>query len=183
MSLYESWKDAIYDAKGRIIKKHWDKYAPLERRLYEHVLEEKITELNGTVAELAEAHGMSAEYFCGFCDGISEALDNPPETAALDATLLEPDSEVRLKINFEKLYMKMVEFRAETLYTLKQWDNIFTMEERKEMYTRQKRSGTAVSGTKPGRNAPCPCGSGLKYKKCCGAAPYPPSADGTPSAV
>ncbi|MCK4248374.1 MAG: SEC-C domain-containing protein, partial [Candidatus Omnitrophica bacterium] len=21
---------------------------------------------------------------------------------------------------------------------------------------------------KPGRNAPCPCGSGLKYKKCCG---------------
>jgi uncharacterized protein YecA (UPF0149 family) len=22
---------------------------------------------------------------------------------------------------------------------------------------------------KPGRNAPCPCGSGKKYKKCCGA--------------
>lgn len=21
---------------------------------------------------------------------------------------------------------------------------------------------------KPGRNAPCPCGSGLKYKRCCG---------------
>ena len=24
------------------------------------------------------------------------------------------------------------------------------------------------SGKKPGRNDPCPCGSGLKYKKCCG---------------
>jgi hypothetical protein len=23
---------------------------------------------------------------------------------------------------------------------------------------------------KPGRNDPCPCGSGKKYKKCCGAA-------------
>ncbi|HIC86576.1 MAG TPA: hypothetical protein EYP06_09830, partial [Desulfobacterales bacterium] len=23
---------------------------------------------------------------------------------------------------------------------------------------------------KVGRNAPCPCGSGKKYKKCCGAA-------------
>ncbi|MCI5052628.1 MAG: SEC-C domain-containing protein [Simkaniaceae bacterium] len=23
--------------------------------------------------------------------------------------------------------------------------------------------------TKPGRNDPCPCGSGKKYKKCCGA--------------
>ncbi|MGH7108083.1 MAG: SEC-C metal-binding domain-containing protein [Acetobacteraceae bacterium] len=22
--------------------------------------------------------------------------------------------------------------------------------------------------TKPGRNAPCPCGSGRKYKRCCG---------------
>lgn len=27
----------------------------------------------------------------------------------------------------------------------------------------------AASEGKPGRNDPCPCGSGLKYKKCCGA--------------
>ena len=25
------------------------------------------------------------------------------------------------------------------------------------------------SGAKVGRNDPCPCGSGKKYKKCCGA--------------
>ncbi|MDY7011417.1 MAG: SEC-C metal-binding domain-containing protein [Planctomycetota bacterium] len=25
------------------------------------------------------------------------------------------------------------------------------------------------SGDQPGRNDPCPCGSGKKYKKCCGA--------------
>lgn len=25
-----------------------------------------------------------------------------------------------------------------------------------------------TAGPKPGRNAPCPCGSGKKYKKCCG---------------
>ncbi|MFA6782511.1 MAG: SEC-C metal-binding domain-containing protein, partial [Sedimentibacter sp.] len=25
-----------------------------------------------------------------------------------------------------------------------------------------------VKGEKTGRNDPCPCGSGLKYKKCCG---------------
>ena len=32
------------------------------------------------------------------------------------------------------------------------------------------RSAEAVvrSGTKPGRNAPCPCGSGRKFKQCCG---------------
>jgi preprotein translocase subunit SecA len=27
----------------------------------------------------------------------------------------------------------------------------------------------AVSGKKAGRNEPCPCGSGKKYKRCCGA--------------
>jgi preprotein translocase subunit SecA len=26
-----------------------------------------------------------------------------------------------------------------------------------------------VKGAKVGRNDPCPCGSGLKYKRCCGA--------------
>ena len=28
---------------------------------------------------------------------------------------------------------------------------------------------TVVKGAKVGRNDPCPCGSGKKYKKCCGA--------------
>ncbi len=28
---------------------------------------------------------------------------------------------------------------------------------------------TMVAETKVGRNEPCPCGSGKKYKKCCGA--------------
>jgi uncharacterized protein YecA (UPF0149 family) len=26
----------------------------------------------------------------------------------------------------------------------------------------------AIAASKVGRNDPCPCGSGLKYKKCCG---------------
>ena len=29
--------------------------------------------------------------------------------------------------------------------------------------------GQARAENKPGRNDPCPCGSGKKYKKCCGA--------------
>ena len=34
---------------------------------------------------------------------------------------------------------------------------------------RAARGGRSRSGDKVGRNAPCPCGSGLKYKRCCGA--------------
>jgi len=33
----------------------------------------------------------------------------------------------------------------------------------------QEASATQVRGDKVGRNAPCPCGSGRKYKKCHGA--------------
>jgi SEC-C motif-containing protein len=32
------------------------------------------------------------------------------------------------------------------------------------------KQAAASEGEKTGRNAPCPCGSGKKYKKCCGAA-------------
>ena len=33
----------------------------------------------------------------------------------------------------------------------------------------EKGSKTVVKAPKVGRNDPCPCGSGKKYKKCCGA--------------
>jgi uncharacterized protein len=33
---------------------------------------------------------------------------------------------------------------------------------------RQEQDARPVSSAPPGRNDPCPCGSGLKFKKCCG---------------
>ena len=68
----------------------------------------------------------------------------------------------------EKLYYNMVGAKAEWLYKLPQWDSILTEEKRKELYKAQKASTTIVKGPKVGRNDPCPCGSGKKYKKCCG---------------
>ena len=38
----------------------------------------------------------------------------------------------------------------------------------KELYKQQKASGTIRKGKKIFPNDPCPCGSGKKYKKCCG---------------
>ena len=32
-----------------------------------------------------------------------------------------------------------------------------------------RRNAVPVGGGKIGRNSPCPCGSGRKYKRCCGA--------------
>jgi len=33
----------------------------------------------------------------------------------------------------------------------------------------RQREQAAEPHSRPGRNDPCPCGSGKKYKKCCGA--------------
>ena len=41
-------------------------------------------------------------------------------------------------------------------------------EEQKKLYKEQKESTTIRKEKKVGRNDPCPCGSGKKYKKCCG---------------
>ena len=41
-------------------------------------------------------------------------------------------------------------------------------DKRKELYREQKLSMTVVKPDKVYPNDPCPCGSGKKYKKCCG---------------
>ena len=68
----------------------------------------------------------------------------------------------------EKLYKNMVDARADWLYELPQWEKIFDENTRKRLYKEQKNSGTIRKEKKIGRNDPCPCGSGKKYKKCCG---------------
>ena len=66
------------------------------------------------------------------------------------------------------LYKNMVDAKADWLYNLPMWDEIFTEEQKKTLYMEQKKSGTVIKGKKIGRNDPCPCGSGKKYKYCCG---------------
>ena len=45
---------------------------------------------------------------------------------------------------------------------------IYAEEELKKFYKEQKESTTIRKPKKIGRNDLCPCGSGKKYKKCCG---------------
>ena len=119
--------------------------------------------VTGTVKELAERYGQDVFTMTGFLDGINDSLKeaNPIEE-------MTGDTVVNLGFDKEKLYKNMVDARADWLYDLPQWDKIFDEETKKKLYLEQKRSGTIVKGPKIGRNDPCPCGSGKKYKKCCG---------------
>jgi len=135
--------------------------------VYEKLLSDPDTEVKGTVKELAEKYGLSVMEMTGFLDGINESLveANPIEE-------MEEDTVVSLKFDKEKLYKNMVDAKADWLYELPQWDEIFDKEKKHALYLEQKKSGTIVKGKKIGRNDPCPCGSGKKYKQCCGKKAY-----------
>ena len=165
MALLKQWRDMAYDEKANKgdIQRFWAKYFNIEKGIYEQLLEDPDTEVKGTVKELAEKYGQDVMTMTGFLDGINDSLveANPIEE-------MEEDTVVSLKFDKEKLYKNMVDAKADWLYELPQWDSIFSKEKQKELYLEQKKSGTIVKGPKIGRNDPCPCGSGKKYKKCCG---------------
>ncbi|HIX14793.1 MAG TPA: SEC-C domain-containing protein [Candidatus Hungatella pullicola] len=166
MTILENWRNLAYgdglDERSR--EQLWKNYFIVEKGIYEHILSKPSEVVEGTVEELAKRYGTDIQTMTGFLDGINESLkgyENPIET-------MDENTVVKIEIDPEKLYYNMVEAKAEWLYNLPEWDNILTEEKRKELYKSQKASGTIVKGPKIGRNDPCPCGSGKKYKKCCG---------------
>ncbi len=165
MTLYEKWLVQAYTKEGTSVPAFWDNYMPIEQKIYEDIIGNNKPEIKGTIEELAAAAKMPVECYIGFLDGVSEALDKELDINALEAT-----SEINVKVNFEVLFRKMVEYKAEHLYSLKEWDSIFTAEQRQSFYKEQKAARTVVRETKKvGRNEPCPCNSGKKFKQCCGA--------------
>ena len=81
---------------------------------------------------------------------------------------MEEDTVVNLGFDKALLYKNMVAADADWLYELEEWNDIFDEETRKKLYKEQKSSTTIVKEAKIYPNDPCPCGSGKKYKKCCG---------------
>jgi len=165
MALLKEWQKIAYDEnkdKG-LLQKFWANYFNLEKGVYEKLLADPDTEVKGTVKELAEKYGLSVMEMTGFLDGINDSLVTPNPIEEM-----EEDTVVSLKFDKEKLYKNMVDAKADWLYELPQWESIFDEETRKALYLEQKKSGTVVKGPKVGRNDPCPCGSGRKYKQCCG---------------
>lgn len=166
MSLLKDWRDHAYGLDDRTPEgeKFWLNYYQKEKGIYEQILSNPKEYVHGTVKELAEQFDVTIELMVGFLDGIDDSLLKPNNIEEM-----EEDTEVSLAYDVEKLYMNMVGCNAEWLYTLPQWDAILTPERRKELYKIEKSSRTVVKPPKVGRNDPCPCGSGKKYKKCCGA--------------
>lgn len=165
-TLLELWRGHAYSAQKTQKESNdfWGAYFSIEKGIYEKILANPDEVVEGTVKELAEKYGVEVLVMVGFLDGINDSLKNPNPIE----TMTE-DTVVNLGYDSELLYKNMVEAKAEWLYTLDAWNTLIPSEERrKELYKEQKSSHTIVKDKKVGRNAPCPCGSGKKYKFCCG---------------
>jgi len=163
MSLFNDWNDMLHGQTKGTIDAFWEKYSTAETKIYKHILSTYPENLKGKVGELAEEFDVDKVIFVGFLDGINTSIREP-----LDLKKVTLETEIDLDIDYEKLYFNMHKADADYLWSLEEWDKVLTQERREEIYNEYRRSRTVHVEKKPGRNDPCPCGSGKKYKNCCG---------------
>lgn len=164
MSLYKDWADMVVEyVKVKGEDAFWEEYGAVQKSIYGSLLRSNVHKLKGTISEFANRFGVSNVFFMGFLDSANSSLAEP-----LNLEDIAEDDEIEINIDFEKLYINMLESGTEYLYELPQWEAALSNEKRRHLRARYKGMIPRKSNKKTGRNDPCPCGSGLKYKNCCG---------------
>ena len=164
MSLLEDWRGMAYaaDTDRKAYAEFWNGYFEQEKLFYADLLKTEET-VTGTIPSLAKKYNVDEMIMVGILDGINDSLVNPNPIEEMDKK-----TKLSLEYDKEKLYKNMVIAKADWLYNLPEWETLLTEERRAELYKEAKVANTVIKGKKVGRNDPCPCGSGLKYKKCHG---------------
>lgn len=164
MKLYSAWEKAQEMCQTEAQQAElWRSYYNEETEAYKIILANKDFKLNGTAKEIAEKLKLEETIFAPFCDGINTSLERE-----IDYENMEEDTVLEMTIVPEKLYYNMLNAKANWLYELKEWDGVLTKEKRTEITRAWRCDHMATSKKTVGRNDPCPCGSGKKYKQCCG---------------
>ncbi len=165
MSLYETWQQVAQSQQTREdYDAFWSAYFEAEKQNYRKILEHYPEVFSGKLAQLAKTFDMDPVTFTGFLDGANTSFKN----GELDLESLTEESEISLDFDFDRLYINMHNAKANWLYDLPEWEGVRTAEQRKELTKQYRAEKIYVAPPTVGRNDPCPCGSGKKYKKCCG---------------
>lgn len=165
MSLYSEWLElAQAERSKQDYDAFWNNYFDAEMANYKQILANTAETYTGKLSDLAETFGMDEKYFIGFIDGINESL----AAGMYDIDTLTANSDISLHVDLDKLYFNMLKAKANWLYELPEWDALRTPEQRQEILKDYRASTMYIAENKIGRNDPCSCGSGKKYKKCCG---------------
>lgn len=163
MSYFSEWEQLIKNQTKATFNDFWIKYSRTEKRIYNSLLDNPGKIIMGKFSELVQKYHADPVIFMGFLDGINNSLNEKQNLENLN-----DDSYIKLDINLERLYLNMLGAKADYLYNLPQWDDILTKEKKREILKTHRKRNTVVKNNKIGRNDSCPCGSGKKYKHCCG---------------
>ena len=171
MSYYKTWIDRSENAVNQqIYVQYINAYYAMEKKAYELILgqyPDNAELLNGKASDLAHKLGFdkdTMDIFLGFLDGIKSSLKNGDD---LDLETVDDDTELSLDIDYEKLYYNMRDAKAQWLFKLPAWKHVLPEDKMSEI-TREYRDANIAHAVNIGRNDPCTCGSGKKYKNCCG---------------
>ena len=169
MTYYETWIDNSENVKDQTSYTHYiNTYYSMERYAYDKILKaypDNKELISGKASELAKKLGFNKDtmdIFVGFLDGIQTSLKKEIDVKAVD-----DETEIDLDIDYEKLYYNMRDAKATWLFKLPSWKKVLPDDKAAEI-AREYRDANIAHSEKIGRNDPCPCGSGKKYKKCCG---------------
>ena len=163
-TLLKEWQKLISNQTKETFDAFWEEYSGAETKIYSDILDHPQEKMTGTIGQLAEKYDVRPIIFMGFLDGINESITTPNDLENMDE-----ESEFEVEIIPEKLFFNMLKADADYLYSLEQWEDVLGEEKMVEIAKEYKQSRTVRRATpKIGRNDPCPCGSGKKYKHCCG---------------
>ena len=163
-TLLKQWQKLIGNQTKETFEEFWEEYSGAETKIYSDILDHPDEKMTGTIAELSEKYDVRPVIFMGFLDGVNESIVTPNDLEGMDE-----ESQVEVEIIPEKLFFNMLKAEADYLYGLEQWNDVLDEEKMAQIAKEYKQSRTVRRATpKIGRNDPCPCGSGKKYKHCCG---------------
>lgn len=164
MTLYDKWTNMVTEfvkTKGEVA--FWNEYKSVELKIYKDILGNKKFSFTSSVQDLSKEYEIDEDFIVGFVDGISESLEE-----FIDVEKISVDEKLNFNIDVEKLYFNMLDSKADYLYNLSEWNDILSEDKIKEITNNWRSSKIVVNKVKIGRNEPCVCGSGKKYKNCCG---------------
>lgn len=165
MSLHSDWLHIARSQRNDTEQQEfWSAYYELEKNNYEKILKTPDIIHAGKLEDLAKEFTMDLPVFTGFIDGANTSFKN----GEYDLESLTPQSDISLEFDYEKLYYNMLEAKADWLFNLPQWEGILSDDKRKGIAKEYRVAHIYIAEKTTGRNDPCPCGSGKKFKKCCG---------------
>lgn len=163
MSLYNEWKElVVFFVHTRGQEDFWNELNAVQEKIIPIILKNYKTIMRGALKNLAKKFDVSEISFVGFLDGINSTLKRP-----VDLENITENSRISLDIDFEKLYIALLEAGADNLYNLPEWNLIFGKDKLADLQVAYSQDKT-ITVPKIGRNELCPCGSEKKYKNCCG---------------